>query len=137
MEELARANMLPLLGWGTDFPNHRQSLKEALHHPDSKRRGLSQDPMYSSTQAHALGTTACGAPCMRCSQVFCRTYFILPKPLICMEVWEKTYPHGSPGLQSRSSALAPQCHALSGAGKPVQQSLASARGSLGQDIYAR
>lgn len=56
-------------------------------------------------------------------------FVILPKPLSCMEFWEKTHPH--------SSALALQRHALLGAGKPAQQSLASARGSLGQDTHAR
>lgn len=52
-EELARANVPPM--FGGDFLNHRQILKEVLHHPDSKRRGLTQKPMQSSMQACASG----------------------------------------------------------------------------------
>lgn len=42
-EDLARANVPAM--FGGNFPKCRQTLKEVLHHPDSKWRGLNQKPM--------------------------------------------------------------------------------------------
>lgn len=52
-EDLVRVNV-PAVFEG-NFPKHRQTLKEVLHHPDSKWRGLSQKPMQVLISACASG----------------------------------------------------------------------------------
>jgi len=101
-EELARANVPPM--FRGDFPNHRQVLKEVLHHPNSKWRGLSREPRRSSMQASgkdSAWSTVCGMQ----PEVLLHFDFILHKPLSYMGGVGANTRRGSPGLHSRCSAL--------------------------------
>lgn len=123
-EDLVRADVLAVSGG--NFLKHKQALKELLHHPDSKWRGLSQKPMQVLMSACAHGNHSTRGTLHGMQLDVWHTWFILHKPLSCTR--ENTHAQLTRAAHPLlNPQLGPQGHGLPGRGKPVQQSLAPAR----------